>query len=137
MARYWSPESKAVYDTLDPRLQRLVTRIRDEVCDIKLTCGFRNEADQNAAFDAGVSKVRWPDGKHNILPSLAVDLQPYPYPKKEVMLWGQLGYIAGHAERIALEEGVKIRWGGDFNRNHYLADEKFSDLFHFEIDDDN
>ena len=28
--------------------------------------------------DEGKSKVRWPSGKHNTVPSMAVDVTPYP-----------------------------------------------------------
>jgi hypothetical protein len=41
-----------VYDQLDPRLQLLVTRIRDEVCDISLVSGYRDFMEQNALFEA-------------------------------------------------------------------------------------
>lgn len=131
--RTWSNNSRAVYDTLDPRLQILVTRIRDEVADISLVCGHRNEADQNEAFDSDHSTVRWPNSKHNKYPSVAVDLQPYPYPTYTPKLWGALGYIAGRAHAIAAEEGFRIRWGGDWNGDGDLTDQNFDDLFHLEI----
>ena len=56
--RTWGRRSKEVYVTLDPRLQRVMTRVRDEMCDLSLLEGFRNEADQNKYFDNGQSKVR-------------------------------------------------------------------------------
>ncbi|MHC4700772.1 MAG: M15 family metallopeptidase domain-containing protein, partial [Planctomycetota bacterium] len=77
MSRKWSPKSQRVYDQLDPRLQILVTRIKDEVTDISLVSGYRDFMEQNALFEAGASTVRWPDSKHNKRPSLAVDLQPF------------------------------------------------------------
>jgi hypothetical protein len=130
--RTWSPKSQKVYDTLDPRLQKLVTRIRDEVCDITLVTGHRTKEEQNALYPR-YTKLKWPDGKHNKLPSVAVDLQPYPYPDYEPKLWGALGYIAGHAFRIAQEEGFSIRWGGDWDRDGDLTDQNFDDLFHLEV----
>lgn len=132
--RTWSKRSKKVYDTLDPRLQVLVTRIRDEVCDISLIYGYRDRELQNTMFEAGASTLRYPDSKHNRRPSRAVDLQPYPYPEYEPKLWGALGYIAGHAVRIAKEEGFDVRWGGDWNQNGDLTDQNFDDLFHLEVD---
>lgn len=133
MSRTWSEKSKKVYDTLDPRLQVLVTRIRDEVTDISLFSGYRDRIEQNTLFENSRSTLRYPDSKHNRKPCKAVDLQPYPYPEYEPKLWGALGYIAGHAMKIAAEEGIEIRWGGDWNRNGDLTDQNFDDLFHLEI----
>ena len=131
--RTWSGRSKAVYDTLDERLQRLVTRIRDEVCDISLICGHRGEEEQTRYFERGASKVEYPNSKHNKAPSLAVDLQPFPYPMHTPKLWGALGYIAGQAEHIARQEGFEIRWGGDWDGDGDMTDQNFDDLFHIEV----
>ena len=46
--------------------------------DCTVTCGYRGEEDQNKAFDEGRSKARYPKGKHNKNPSIAVDVYPYP-----------------------------------------------------------
>ena len=136
MSRKWSPRSKGIYDQLDERLQRLVTRLRDEVVDITLIApdgGHRDRITQNGMFENGVSTLKYPHSKHNRWPSLAVDLQPYPYPRNENKLWGSLGYIAGRAYEIAYQEGFKIRWGGDWNGNGDMTDQNFDDLFHLEI----
>lgn len=37
----------------------------------------RNEADQQAALDAGASQRPWPESAHNYNPSYAVDIWPY------------------------------------------------------------
>jgi len=132
----WSKRSQRVYDTLDPRLQVLVTRIRDEVTDVSLISGYRDFMEQNSLFEAGVSTLRWPESKHNKRPSKAVDLQPYPYPEYEPKLWGSLGYIAGRAHAIAAEEGFLIRWGGDWDGDGDMTDQQFDDLFHLELIDD-
>lgn len=130
--RTWSKRSKKVYDTLDGDLQVLVTRIRDEVADISLISGYRDREEQNGLHENGFSTLRWPDSKHNRKPSLAVDLQPYPYPLRKVKLWAALGYIAGNAQRIAKEEGFRIRWGGDWDGDGDITDQIFDDLFHLE-----
>lgn len=131
--RTWSKSSQAVYDELDPQLQRVVTRIRDEVADISLIEGFRDKRRQQFLFLSNKSHVQWPDGKHNHIPSLAVDLRPYPWPEDERKQWGALGYIAGRAIGIGHEEGVTIRWGGDWDGDGDVTDQKFDDLFHLEI----
>ena len=133
--RTWGKQSSKVYQTLDLRLQVLVTRLRDEVVDISLISGHRDREVQNAHFENGVSTVRWPDSKHNRKPSMAVDIQPYPYPDQEPRLWGALGYLAGRAFEIAQQEGFRIRWGGDWDMDGDLTDQDFDDLFHLEIYD--
>ena len=131
--RIWGRKSQRVYDTLDPRLQEWVTRVRDEVVDISLLYGHRDRETQNTMFEAGASKLRYPDSKHNRKPSLAVDLQPSPRPLKDNKLWGALGYIAGRGEDIAADMGLTLRWGGDWDRDGDLTDQDFDDLFHWEI----
>ena len=131
--RTWSTTSAEVYDTLDPRLQKILTRVRDEVADISLIQGYRDKRKQDKYFAKGFTKVEWPNSKHNTYPSLAVDFNPWPSPTTEPKLWGALGYIAGRAIAIAAEEGVTLRWGGDWNRNGDLTDQNFDDLFHLEI----
>jgi hypothetical protein len=131
--RTWGTASKIVYGELDGRLQLVMTRVRNEVADIALLQGFRGEDHQNTMFDEGNSQLRFPDGKHNVRPSKAVDFQPHPRPDKETMLWGALGYIAGAAIQIAKEEGIILRWGGDWNQDGDMANQKFYDLWHLEI----
>ncbi len=131
--RKWGSKSQKVYDTLDPRLQEWCDRMLHEVNDLSLLYGYRDRLTQNEMFEAGYSKLRYPDSKHNRKPSLAVDLQPYPRPLKETKLWGALGYLAGRGEVIAEELGFTIRWGGDWDRDGDLTDQDFDDLFHWEI----
>jgi len=134
VTRIWGRKSKRVLKELDPRLQTLMTRVRDEVADISLISGHRDCDEQNTLFEVGASTLRWPDSKHNKRPALAVDFQPAPYPVNE-KLWGALGYAAGRAFGIAAEMGIKIRWGGDWDGDGDVTDQKFDDLFHIELVD--
>ncbi len=131
--RTWGKGSKKVYDELDSRLQIVMTRVRDEVGDISLLEGFRCGDRQNSLFESGETKLRWPDGKHNQLPSKAVDFRPYPWPGRQEMQWSALAYVASAAILIAKEEGIALRWGGDWNQNGDMTDQHFYDLFHLEI----
>ena len=131
--RAWGKRSLEVYAELDLRLTRVLDRVLQEVADISLICGFRDRDTQDAAVAAGTSEVEWPDGKHNKWPSLAVDLRPYPMPKRKEVLWAALGYIAGRMVQIGIEEGVALRWGGDWDRDGDVTDQSFYDLFHIEI----
>ena len=75
MPRFGS-RSKSQLETCHPDLQTLFNAVI-EVVDCSVTCGYRNERDQEKAFDSGNSKVHFPDGKHNSNPSTAVDVYPY------------------------------------------------------------
>jgi peptidoglycan L-alanyl-D-glutamate endopeptidase CwlK len=106
--------------------------------DVSLISGYRNREEQNALYESFPprTRVRYPNSKHNKRPSLAVDLQPYPYPDNDKDLHAALGYIAGLAMMIAHIHGWKLRWGGDWNRNGSVTDNGFDDLFHLEIYED-
>jgi len=91
--------------------------------DFSVVCGHRTQAEQDAAYAAGYSKLKWPKGKHNRWPSRAVDVIPYPAGyKATVAEWTELA-------KVILEEadklGVKMSWGG-----HWKS---FVDRPHFEI----
>ena len=133
MRRKWGRRSAEVLVELETDLQWLCNTLLYEVADISLICGFRNEEDQNEAFSEGRSKVQWPNGKHNQLPSYAVDLQPYPLPERKEKLWASLAYIAGRAIEIGKRRGLKVRWGGDWDGDGDLTDQNFDDLYHIEI----
>ena len=134
--RKWSERSRRCYDELDPRLQNVMDYVLEHVADVTLTTGHRTKEAQNMVFAHGFSKVQWPNGKHNKLPSIAVDLQPYPFPTDELKLRAALGYIAGRAIEYGRQHGIKLRWGGDWNGNGDVTDQNFDDLFHIELRDD-
>lgn len=130
--RIWGPKSSRVYRQLHPQVQQVCDFILQEVADVSLITGHRTEAEQNALYPA-FTKVKWPNSQHNHYPSLAVDLQPYPYPDHEGELREQLTYIAGRVVQWGIHEGINVRWGGDWDRDGDITDNKFDDLFHFEV----
>ncbi len=132
-ARNWSRQSNAVRETLDPRLKRIVDEILSDYADISLLYGFRPKALQNSLFDQGVSKLRWPESKNNRLPSLAVDIQPYPRPIEDNVLHAALGFLGGIATVLAVRHSTPLVWGGDWNVNGSMVDNTWNDLFHLEI----
>lgn len=131
--RHYGPRSLKVRGELDLRLVAVFDEILWNVTDHSLVSGHRGETKQNALFHDGLSKLEFPQSKHNKYPSLAVDFQPYPYPSTEPKLWAGLAYIAAHAILIGKEQGVTLRWGGDWDRDGDLSDQNFNDLFHMEI----
>lgn len=117
--------------TCDARLQSILNKVIEHY-DFTVLCGHRGQTEQDAAFAAGKSKVRWPNSKHNSLPSKAVDIAPYPIDWKDTTRFARL---MGHVERVANEQGIRIRLGLDFNGNGRSDDERFLDFPHVELVD--
>ncbi|MDX9730213.1 MAG: hypothetical protein RBT63_00445 [Bdellovibrionales bacterium] len=125
----FSQRSKANLATCHEDLQRLFCEVVVKY-DCTILEGHRGEAEQNAAFDRGDSKLQWPDGKHNKAPSLAVDVAPYPIDWKDLKRFAHFaGYVQATADRL----GIKIRWGGDWNGDRNLTNDRFLDMVHFEL----
>ena len=115
--------------TVDHRLASVVRRVA-ALYPCRVLEGHRGEAAQNAAFDAGKSQLRFPKGKHNAYPSLAVDVAPLP------INWNDreaFAYFAGHMMMAAVMQGYKLRWGGDWNQDYNLPNNSFDDLPHYEL----
>jgi hypothetical protein len=115
---------------LDPRLQEVLNEAI-KIVDFTIICGTRSKEDQEKAFNEGKSKLHYPESKHNSSPSMAVDVAPYPID------WSNAKgfcYLAGIIMGIAAAKGIKLRWGGDFNRDYIVGNDKFQDLPHLEID---
>lgn len=110
-------------------LQRLLQKVV-KVYDCTILAGHRSMRDQNKAFNEGKSKLRYPDGKHNALPSLAVDVAPYPVDWDNE---GRFRHFAGYVQGMANEMGLVIRWGGDWDSDFDMEDQTFNDLVHFEL----
>ena len=123
------PASMQALSEVHPLLQRVVMVVA-ETFNLKVLCGHRGQAEQHKKFIEGFTQVDWPHGKHNSLPSLAVDIVPYPVDWEDR---ARFVYLAGHIRQEAIRQGIEIRWGGDWNKNTELFDNKFDDLPHFEI----
>jgi len=108
-----------------------------EIFDVTVLCGFRDEVSQNLAYPK-YTRVKWPDSKHNKIPSLAVDVIPYDSVRKRVVAWDDVesfALMAGYILCTAKQLGVELRWGHDWNNNTILSDEvgKLADRPHFEL----
>jgi peptidoglycan L-alanyl-D-glutamate endopeptidase CwlK len=115
--------------TCDDRLQGILREAIKHV-DFTVICGYRGQEDQDDAFRRGASTKRWPFSKHNKLPSPAVDIAPFPVDWKDTARFARL---AGYIERVAHEQGVSIRWGGDWDQDGRTTDERLIDMPHLEI----
>jgi len=101
--------------------------------DNKVTYGFRGQMDQDGLYYAGKSQVKFPNSKHNSLPSRAIDVCPYPID------WGderRFIFLAGFILGTAKMMGINLRWGGDWNSDTEVKDNKFNDYGHFELTGD-
>lgn len=125
----FSQRSLANLSQAHPDLQVLFHRVI-EVFDCAVICGYRGPEEQEAAFNAGTSKAHFGQSKHNQMPSLAVDVVPCPIDWKDT---DRMHYFAGVVMGIALQLGLRVRWGGDWNGNTILSDQKLHDLPHFEL----
>ena len=125
----FSTRSKSNLNQAQPDLQRLFNEVIKHY-DCTVICGHRSQEDQDKAVAEGKSKVRYPYSKHNSLPARAVDVVPYPIDWDD-----REGFYAfgGFVKGVASQKGIKIRWGGDWDSDNDLHDQKFIDLPHFEL----
>lgn len=114
---------------VDPVLADIVREVAYHF-DVIVLCGHRGQSDQDKAVRAGNSKTPWPKSKHNSMPSKAVDIAPLP------LDWAdreRFCLLAGWVMATARARGVKLRWGGDWDNNNVIRDERLQDLVHFEV----
>ena len=128
MPRY-SKRSKERLATCDEKLQGVFNEVIKHV-DCSILEGHRSKERQNKLYDEGRTKVRYPDGRHNFNPSRAVDVTPYPVnweDRERQTLFA--GFVLG----IARGMGIRLRWGGDWDQDFQVMDNRFDDFPHFEI----
>lgn len=119
--------------TCHPKLQSVANKVIERF-DCTVVTGHRSGKDQDEMFRTGLSRVKYPHSKHNRRPSDAMDLAPY---KTGFGIdWGDthLFYLfAGYVLATAHSLGVELRWGGSWDGDWDLHDQRFNDLIHFEL----
>lgn len=129
----FSDKSKIQLATCDPRLQ-LIAGEAIKFIDFTVLQGHRSDDEQEALFKENKSLKRPGESKHNLYPSMAMDIAPFPI---DFNYLPQFYYLAGIIMTIAWRMGIKIRWGGcwsgDFSS---IKSNSFNDLGHFEIMED-
>lgn len=136
----FSSGSAAKLLTCDPKL-RIICEEAIKLFDFRVTEGFRTVTRQQQLYAQGRTKpgqiVTEIDGvkkkgKHNYFPSKAVDIDPWPvnYNDRERYM-----HLAGIMLGIAHSLKIKIRWGGDFDKDDDFKDRSGWDLPHYEIED--
>lgn len=120
----WGKTSKDRLATCDKKLQDLADMmLARSPFDLTITCGYRTEKEQNEAFEKGKSRAKFGQSKHNVFPSKAIDICPYP------IIWEgtdpRWKEMALNAMWCAGRLGIEIVWGGSFK--------SISDKPHFEL----
>ena len=126
---YFGRKSKKQLSTCDERLQDVFNRVIEHI-DCSVLEGHRGEIRQNQLYEEGKTKVFFPNGRHNSSPSRAVDVVPYPidWDDRE-----RFTLFAGFVLGIAKSMNITLRWGGDWDQDWTVMDNRFDDFPLFEI----
>ena len=116
--------------TCDERLQEVFNEVIKHV-DCSVLEGERSKERQNELYESGKTKVKYPNGRHNSSPSRAVDVTPYPVNWKDRE---RQTLFAGFVLGVAKQMGINLRWGGDWDQDFEVMDNRFDDFPHFELD---
>ena len=120
----WSKKSSDRLATCDKRLQDMANMMLERSSfDLTITDGYRTKEEQDEAFKSGKSRAVFGKSKHNVFPSQAIDIVPYPinWDTKDPR-WQEM---ALNAMWCAGKLGFEITWGGSFI--------SLKDLPHFEL----
>lgn len=134
MARFGKRSTENLKQT-HPDLQTIFNEVI-KYFDCSVIEGNRGEYEQNEAFRKGLSKLKYPQSKHNKEPAMAADVVPYPIDWQDT---DRMRYFAGYVMGIAnllKDRGIidhALRWGGDWNRDTEVKDNRFQDFPHFEL----
>ena len=128
MAKF-GKSSRARLATCDDELQKDFNEVIKYV-DCSVLEGHRGQERQDILLLESKTKVQYPLGRHNAIPSRAADVVPYPVDWNDRE---RFHLFAGFVLGIARSMGIKLRWGGDWNMNFEVDDNKFDDFPHFEL----
>jgi len=125
----FSATSQKRLEGAHPDLQRVFAEVVKHF-DCTIVCGHRGRVAQQLALESGKSKAAFGQSPHNFKPAYAVDVVPYPinWQDRERMT-----YFAGFVLGTARALGVNLKWGGDWDGDTHLSDNRFDDLPHFEL----
>jgi len=130
----YSKNSKQKLLSCHPELQRLFFAVI-EYYDCMILIGHRKKKEQDEAFRSNKSKFVFPDSNHNSMPSKAVDAIPW-FRSEPHIRWDDIKkfyQFGGFVQGVSKVLGINIRWGGNWDMDDELHDQKFFDLVHFEV----
>ena len=125
-AYHFSKTSLERLGTCHVELQRLMHAVMNEqAMDFSILCGFRDMHDQNEAVKRGASKLCWPHGRHNHMPSLAVDIAAYPIDNFSQDNTHRTKVLAALVQQKAKQLEIPVFWGGHWTH--------LDDIYHFQL----
>ena len=122
-------KSRERLSTCESNLQKVFNEVIKHV-DCSVLEGHRSKDRQNKLYEEEKTKVKYPHGRHNRQPSSAVDVTPYPVDWKDRE---RQTLFAGFVIGVASQMGIKLRWGGDWDQDFQVVDNRFDDFPHFEL----
>lgn len=131
----YSQRSSKNLGTCHPDLQNIFHQVI-KTFDCTILEGHRSKEKQNQYFKEKKTQLKYPKSKHNQNPSMAVDVAPYPIDwKDEARMKHFAGIVKGIAFLMHYQGLTKhlVRWGGDWDNDTQLKDNKFQDYPHFEL----
>ena len=122
-------KSRERLNTCDSKLKQVFNEVIKHV-DCSVLEGHREKDRQNKLYEEGKTKVKYPNGRHNRQPSSAVDVTPYPVDWEDRE---RQTLFAGFVIGVASQMGINLRWGGDWDQDFQVVDNRFDDFPHFEL----
>lgn len=127
----FSSKSRDRLATCDPRIIEVFEEVV-KTWDCTILEGHRPQERQDELFRQGKSKVVWPNGDHNTVPSRAVDVVPYPIDWDD---WRRFYAFAGFVLGVAQAKNIKLGSGLDWDGDRNFNDQTFHDAPHFFMKD--
>ena len=112
---------------VDSRLVNVLNELI-KIMDVTVIEGLRSAERQEELLAKGATKVKY--SKH--MEGKAVDIAPYPINWEDRE---RFHYMGGMIRGIAKALNLKVRWGGDWDSDGEIKDNRFDDLVHIEIKD--
>jgi len=120
-------KSKERLKGVDSNLVKVLNELI-KIMDVTIIEGVRSKERQEQLLAQGKTKTKY--SKH--ITGKAVDLAPYPINWEDREMFH---YMGGMLRGIGQSMELKIRWGGDWDSDGDINDNKFDDLVHVEIRD--
>jgi peptidoglycan L-alanyl-D-glutamate endopeptidase CwlK len=104
------------------KLTQYLINEKEPEFDVTVLCGYRGEEEQNRLYKEGKSQLKYPHGKHDKMPSEAIDLAPYPTDWSNI---DEFNKMCDYVKKAADILGIEIIQGRDWKT--------LKDYPHFEL----
>ncbi len=130
----FSVKSNGFLDECHPKLSLLFREVIQHY-DCTIYEGKRDQIKQNEYYRRKLSKVKWPNSKHNTEP-LSRAVHAAPWIPGIGIDWNdeeRHRYFAHFVLGVAAKMKIDIIWGGDWDHDWDTRDQRFHDLDHYEL----